>query len=180
MIVNYGRANLIALIVAVLLTSAVSAAPAPAPSGTPNARVQAIERGLRQVGLQVVGVEQGASPTLGSFWVATTKATYRKPSWKQVNDQAFAIWNVMYIVLRQGTPPETRLAAAEDWDRYRLYLWTRLGDFAQLSAAGQKTQEEQANAMATFAKTILFRVFDLKTLRFVDEVEFVKQNFAQD
>lgn len=174
------RWMLLVLSAPLMLATLVSAAPTS--SSTPDPRAVTIRRGLERVGLRVVSVEFGIVPGTGPVWLAATKGNYGRPSWRRVNDQAFVMWNVMFIALKKGTTPETYLTTAQDWAGYRLFLSSPLRDFAALSAAANKSEAEKSKAMDAFTKvmSLTFRVFDLKQQRLVDPLAFVNQHFVSE
>ncbi|MGQ0548223.1 MAG: hypothetical protein ACT4PY_00930 [Armatimonadota bacterium] len=144
-------------------------------------RAAQIRQRLERQGLKVLDVSfvpaKGSSPAV---WAAGTSAKYDQPSWDRVTDQALTVWNIMFAILK-AEQPQTVLAAPQDWKQYRLFITAPL---AKISAfdEGVRTAKTDADTQRVFQALyagIVFRVFDLKQQKFIDDKEFVKVHFTK-
>jgi hypothetical protein len=154
----------------------------PAPPGPPQnphiARVRAAltERGLRVREVEYTPGQAGKPPRV----FVAVDADYVQPGWGPIINLASKVHATIYQTFPLETQ-ETRLGAAQVWQRYVIVVWARAADITAFLQAHKAatTDAQRGQLWEAFVETLRFGVFDTQTGQQVDVKDFTNKNFAR-
>jgi hypothetical protein len=156
-----------------------AALPAPASAQAVDEKTTRIKAALEREGLTVISLRFLPEDRDGPpHWFAYTQATYPRPNWPDVAQQALRTWLAVNSVVASDDP-KTMIFSGQAWTRYVVQLAQRNETVSQFAEAlrGAKSDADRNRAAQIVLKRFLVRIYDVEAGRFVDVKDFVNKNF---